>query len=60
LVRGFCDEEHRADVEAFFKSSIARYTGGPRILSQVLEQISLCAAFKKAQLPNAEAFLAHY
>ena len=60
LVRGFCDEEHRADVEAFFKSSIARYTGGPRLLSQVLEQISLCAAFKKAQLPNAEAFLAHY
>jgi alanyl aminopeptidase len=60
LVRGFCDEEHRADVEAFFKSSVARYTGGPRILSQVLEQISLCAAFKKTQLPNAEAFLARY
>ncbi len=60
LVRGFCDEEHRADVEAFFKNSIAKYTGGPRILSQVLEQISLCAALKKAQLPSVEAFLAPY
>jgi cytosol alanyl aminopeptidase len=60
LVRGFCDEEHRADVEAFFKTSIARYAGGPRILNQVLEEISLCAAFKRAQLPSVEAFLARY
>jgi len=60
LVRGFCDEEHRADVETFFKTSIARYAGGPRILNQVLEQISLCAAFKRAQLPSVEAFLARY
>ena len=59
-VRGFCDEEHRADVEAFFKDKIARYSGGPRNLSQVLEQISLCTAFKRAQLPNAQAFLARY
>jgi len=56
-MRTFCDDEHRTDVASFFSSSIANYTGGPRTLNQVLEQISLCVAFRKAQLPSAETFL---
>jgi alanyl aminopeptidase len=59
-LRGFCDDSRRADVAAFFNPSMANYTGGPRTLSQLLEQISLCVAFKKAQLPSAETFLSKY
>ena len=56
----FCDEAHRADVEAFFKDRAPTFTGGPRTLAQVLEGISLCAAAKAAQEPEVAAFLGAY
>ena len=56
----FCDEAHHADVEAFFKDRAPKYTGGPRILAQVLEGITLCAAAKAAQEPQVAAFLKAY
>jgi alanyl aminopeptidase len=56
----FCDEAHRADVEAYFKDRAPKYTGGPRILAQVLEGISLCEAAKAAQEPQVAAFLKSY
>jgi len=58
--RAFCDEAHRADVEAFFKERAEKYVGGPRNLAQTLERISLCTASKEAQLPAIRAFLEKY
>lgn len=53
----FCDEEHRADVEAFFSPKAASFTGGPRVLAQVLERITLCDANRRAQEASVSAFL---
>jgi cytosol alanyl aminopeptidase len=56
----FCDAEHKADAEAFFRERNARAEGGPRILAQVLERISICEAAKKQQQPGVVAFLKKY
>jgi cytosol alanyl aminopeptidase len=56
----YCDVGHREDVEAFFKNRSTKYTGGPRILAQVLEGINLCAAYKQAQEPSVTEFLQQY
>jgi alanyl aminopeptidase len=53
----FCDEAHRADLEAFFKERVGKLTGGPRHLAQALESISLCSARRKALEPSLSAFL---
>jgi alanyl aminopeptidase len=56
----YCDEEHRADVEGFFKDRVARFTGGPRNLARTLETISLCSELKRLQEPSVVAFFAHW
>lgn len=56
----FCDAEHRASVETFFKERTAKEPGGERVLAQVLEGIDLCAAKKAAQEPSVAAFLKDY
>lgn len=56
----FCDGAHRQDVEQFFAPKIARSTGGPRTLAQVVEHISLCEATKAAQQPSVTKFLASF
>ena len=56
----YCDPQHRADAEAFFKDRSTKYTGGPRNLSQVLEGISLCAANKDASQSSVAEFLKNY
>jgi hypothetical protein len=53
----FCDGEHRADAQAFFESRSTKYTGGPRILAEVLERISLCLARKPANEAGVAEFL---
>jgi hypothetical protein len=58
--RNYCDPQHRADAEAFFKDRSTKYTGGPRILSQVLEGISICAANKDANQSSVVEFLKNY
>jgi alanyl aminopeptidase len=60
VAAGYCDAEHRLEVEAFFKDRSTKYTGGPRILTQVLEGIDLCEAYKKAQEPSVTEFLQQY
>jgi alanyl aminopeptidase len=60
VAAGYCDAGHRQDVETFFKDRSTRYTGGPRILAQVLERIDLCAAYKKTQEPSVTEFLQQY
>ena len=52
-----CDDERRADMEAFFRDRMSGLDGGPRILAQTLESIKLCAAFKRAQLSSLSGFL---
>ncbi|MGA2171321.1 MAG: ERAP1-like C-terminal domain-containing protein, partial [Terracidiphilus sp.] len=57
---GYCDAEHRRDVENFFTGRSTKYTGGPRILKQVLEGIDLCIAYKNAQEASVTEFLKSY
>jgi alanyl aminopeptidase len=54
----YCDPVHRQDVAAFFTERTARAPGGTRVLAQVLEGVDLCIAFKAAQGPSLESFLA--
>jgi alanyl aminopeptidase len=60
IAGSFCDDAHRADVEAFFKDRIGKLTGGPRNLAQVLEGISLCNARREAQQPSLATLLKKY
>ena len=60
VAAGYCDTGHRQDVETFFKDRSTKYTGGPRILVQVLEGIDLCVAYKRAQAPSVAEFLQQY
>jgi len=60
IAAGYCDTGHRQNVEAFFKDRSTKFTGGPRILSQVLEGIDLCVAYKRAQEPSVTEFLEQY
>jgi alanyl aminopeptidase len=55
--RGFCDAQHRQDLEAFFKDKIGQSRGGPRILAQTLERLDLCIALRAAQQDSVTAFL---
>jgi cytosol alanyl aminopeptidase len=52
-----CDEGRKAELEAFLKPRIEPLDGGPRALAQALEQLTLCAAARKAQTPGVVAFL---
>jgi hypothetical protein len=36
---------------------MAGFTGGPRLLDNVLERVALCSAFRRAQGAGAQAFL---
>ena len=54
---GFCDREHRADLEAFFKDRAARAPGGPRTLAQTLERMDLCIAMRAAHQSSVTSFL---
>jgi len=60
VAAGYCDAAHRQDVESFFSGRSTKYTGGPRILTQVLEGIDLCIAYKNAQEASVADFLKSY
>jgi alanyl aminopeptidase len=53
----FCDEPHAADLEQFFGPRAPRYTGGPRLYRQALEDVRLCAARRARQATSVRAFL---
>jgi alanyl aminopeptidase len=57
---GYCDAQHRQDVQDFFSGRSTKYTGGPRILAQMLESIDLCVAYKNAQGASVAEFLRAY
>ncbi len=54
---GFCDDEHLADAESFFKERAPQFVGGPRRLSQALETLRLCSALRKQQSASVGAYL---
>ena len=56
----YCDAGHRQDAKSFFDGRSTKYTGGPRNLAQMLEEIDLCVAYKNAQEPSVGAFLEKY
>jgi alanyl aminopeptidase len=58
--RAFCDASHRDAVRTFFQDRVKSFTGGPRNLAQVLEEIDLCMAKRKALTPELEEFLQRY
>jgi alanyl aminopeptidase len=60
VAAGYCDATHRQDVQNFFSGRSTKYTGGPRILTQVLEGIDLCIAYKNAQETSVAEFLKAY
>lgn len=53
----FCDETHRAEAEAFFKTKGEKFEGGPRIIAQLLEDMSLCIAERPKREKNVSDFL---
>jgi aminopeptidase N len=53
----YCDEAHRADAAAFFTERAKKIEGGPRTLSNTLEEVGLCAAQHKLHQKSVEAFL---
>jgi alanyl aminopeptidase len=56
----FCDAEHRKDAETFFADRAQKSPGGPRVVAQVLEGMSLCIAQRPAREKNVSAFLGKY
>ncbi|WP_043431566.1 M1 family metallopeptidase [Cystobacter fuscus] len=58
VASSYCDPVHRQETAAFFTERMTRAAGGPRSLALVLESIDLCIAFKAAQGPSIESFLA--
>ena len=54
---GFCDEASRADAALLLKERAPKVPGGPRLLEQALESISLCIARREAYKDSLRAFL---
>ena len=52
-----CDDSRKPEIEAFFTPKIEKIEGGPRVMKQALELLSLCSAQRKAEAPGVEAFL---
>jgi alanyl aminopeptidase len=52
-----CDDTRKAEAEKFFRPRLEKLDGGPRLLAQALEQLSLCSAAKQAQTPGVVAYL---
>jgi cytosol alanyl aminopeptidase len=55
---GLCDEAMAPEIKAFLEPRMAKLDGGPRVLTQAMEQMALCSAARKAQTPAVEAFFA--
>ena len=56
----FCDSASRTSLHDYFATRAPQFSGGPRILAQVLEGIDLCIAKKEAQGAAIAAFLQSY
>jgi hypothetical protein len=52
-----CDDARKPEIQASFAPKIEKLDGGPRVMAQALEAMSLCSAQRKAETPGVEAFL---
>lgn len=57
MVGDFCDEQRRAEVEAFLRSRAEKIEGGPRSLARTLESIQLCIESERRNQPGVLEFL---
>jgi len=57
IADGFCDEQHAAEAEQFFRPLMGSHPGGGRHLAQAVEDVRQCAAFREKQTPSVAAFL---
>ncbi len=56
----YCDADSEEKLKNFFEPRVDKFTGAPRALSQVLENVNVCIAEKQAQEPSVEEFLKKY
>jgi aminopeptidase N len=54
---GYCDLQHKKDIEDFFKQN--RAPGAERTVRQTLERISACVDFKHKQQPEFDKWIAN-
>jgi aminopeptidase N len=52
-----CDDSRKQEFDSFFRPKIEKLDGGPRVMEQALEALTLCSAQRKAQAPGVVAFL---
>ncbi len=57
---GFCSQDKRAEVEAFFKPRTTKALGGPREYATAMEEFDQCVAWRQRQVPEAVKFLDHW
>lgn len=56
----FCDEEHRKEVDGWWREKTKGWAMADRTIKQALEEIDQCMARRKQQGPSLEAFLKKY
>ncbi|MFY0562954.1 ERAP1-like C-terminal domain-containing protein [Archangium lansingense] len=57
MVGDLCDEQRRAEAEAFLRSRVEKIEGGPRSLARSLESIQLCMESERRNQPGVREFL---
>jgi aminopeptidase N len=57
MVGDLCDEQRRAEAEAFLRSRVEKIEGGPRSLARTLESIQLCIESERRNQPGVREFL---
>lgn len=60
LFSGFCSAEHATQVEQFFRPLVSRYEGIATGLTQSLESIRLCSAYRQSQHASLQSVLKAY
>src|SRR5262249_49893771 len=58
--QAFCTKENLEKEKVFFEPRMSKYTGGPRMLAQTIENIEQCIARKEKQQAGVTAFYMKY
>jgi cytosol alanyl aminopeptidase len=57
VLTSLCDDKFRPEIEAVFGPKVRALEGGPRVMDQILEQLSSCSLGRRAQTPGVISFL---
>ncbi|MFE8604496.1 ERAP1-like C-terminal domain-containing protein [Archangium violaceum] len=57
MVEGLCDEQGRAEAEAFLRPRVEKIEGGPRSLARALESMQLCIEAERRHQPSVREFI---